>query len=81
MRRRYQYLKRLFFLSNRPIHFHVNSTSVTRPVAQKKLHFSNIEIDKSLSALVYCISDQIQVQKPILVVVTDQMPDHTYSSE
>ena len=23
--------------------------------------------------------DQIQVQKPILAVVTDQMPDHIYS--
>ena len=48
-----------------------------RPVKQKKLSFPNIEINKSLSALLYCVTDQIQVQKPILVVVTDQMPDHT----
>ena len=29
-----QHLKRLFFLENRPIHFHINSTSVIRPVKQ-----------------------------------------------
>ena len=28
-----------------------------------------------------CDYDQIQVQKPIQVVVTDQMPDYTYSRE
>ena len=39
-----QNLKRLFFLKNRPIHFHINSTSVIRPVKQNKLSFSNIEI-------------------------------------
>ena len=79
MRQRFsqpQHYKR-FFLSNRPIHFHINSTSAIRPVKQKKLNFSNIEINKSLSALVYCVSEQIQVQKPVQVVVTDQMPDHT----
>ena len=27
-----QHLKRCFFLKNRPIHFHINSTSVFRPV-------------------------------------------------
>ena len=53
----------------------MNRTSVIRPVKQKKLSFSNIEINESLSALVYCVSDQIQVQAAILVVVTDQMPD------
>ena len=26
-----------------------------------------------------CLVDQIQVQKPILVVATDQMPDHKSS--
>ena len=28
-----------------------------------------------------CSADQIQVQKPILVVAADQMPDHTYSRD
>ena len=28
-----------------------------------------------------CLVDQIQIQKPVLVVVIDQMPDHTYSRE
>ena len=28
-----------------------------------------------------CLVDQVQFQKTILVVATDQMPDHTYSRE
>ena len=39
--------------------------------------FSSIEINKPLVAPVQCLVDQIQVQKPIVVVATDQMPDHT----
>ena len=36
-----QHLKRCFFLKNRPIHFHINSTSVFRPVKRKSLSFSS----------------------------------------
>ena len=71
------HLKRLFLLKNRPIHFHINSTKVFRLVKQKQLSFSGIQINKPLPAPVQCLIDQIQVQKQLLVVVTDQMPDHT----
>ena len=33
------HLKRLFFLKNRPVHFHINSTSVIRPVKQSQQVF------------------------------------------
>ena len=69
-------LKDYFSSTTDPSILYINSTSVIRPVKQKKLSFFNIEINKLLSALVYCVSDQIQVQKPILFVVTDQMLDH-----
>ena len=55
---------------NRPIHFHINSTSVWA-VKQKQLSFSSIEIKKPLPAPVQCLIDQIQDQKPILVIATD----------
>ena len=42
-----------------------------------QLRFSRTEINKQLPAPVQCLVDQIQVHKPILVVATDQMPDHT----
>ena len=42
-----------------------------------QLRFSRTEINKPLPAPVQCLVDQIQVHKPILVVATDQMPDHT----
>ena len=67
----------MIFLKNRPIHFNINSTSVIRPVKQNQLSFSSIEINKPLPAPVQFLVDEIQVQKPILVVATDQMPDHT----
>ena len=35
----YQHLKRWFFFKKRPIHFYINSTSVTRPVKQNQLIF------------------------------------------
>ena len=41
-----QHLKRWFFLKNRPVDFHINSTSVLRLVKQSKLSFSRIEINK-----------------------------------
>ena len=42
-----------------------------------QLRFASTEINKPLSAPVQCLIDQIQVQKPIQVVATDQMPDGT----
>ena len=76
-----QHFKRGSYPHNRPIHFHINSTSVFRPVKQNQLSFSSIEINKLLPALVWCLVGQIQVQKPILVVATDHMSDHIQSRE
>ena len=72
-------LKDEFFLKNRSIHFHINSTSVIRSVKWNQLSFSSIEATSCASP--QCLVDQIHVQKPILVAATDQMPDHTYSRE
>ena len=71
-----QHLKRWIFLNNRPIHFHINSTNVIRTVKRNQLSFCSIETNKPLPAPVQCLVDQIQVQKSILVVATDHMPDH-----
>ena len=71
-----QHLKRRFFFKNTPIPFHVNSTKVTWPVKWNRLSFSSIKINKPLTASAQCLVDQIQVQKPILVVATDQMTNH-----
>ena len=49
------HLQRWFSFKNRPIHFDINSTRVTRPVNQKKLSFSSIEINK-FTARVYSAS-------------------------
>ena len=46
-----QHPKRWFFLNNRPIHFHINSTSVIRPAKQNQLSFSSLEINKPLPVL------------------------------
>ena len=54
-----QHLKRWFFLKNRPIHFHINSTSVIRLIKRNQLSFSSIEINKSLPAPDECPVDQI----------------------
>ena len=43
-----QHLRRWSFLKNRPIHFHMNSTSVIRPIKQNQLSFSSIVINKPL---------------------------------
>ena len=48
-----------------------------RPVKQNQLSFSSTEINKPLPAPIQCLVDEIQVQKTILVVATDQMPDHS----
>ena len=51
-----QHLKRLFFFENRPVHFHVNSTSVIRPVKRNQLSFSSIEVNKPFLTPVHSIS-------------------------
>ena len=48
--------KTWFFFRKRPIHFHINSTSVIRLVTQNKLSFSSNEISKLLPATVRDIS-------------------------
>ena len=40
----------------------------------KPTEFSSIEINKSLPAPLQCLINQIQVQKPIKFVATNQMP-------
>ena len=77
-----QHLKRSFFLKNRPICFQINSTNVIRPVKSNQLSFSSIAIKKATSCPgPQCLIDQIQVQKPILFVATDQMLDHIQNRE
>ena len=49
-------LKVVFFFKNRPIHFHINSTSVVRPFKRNKLSFSSIEINKPFPAPVHSVS-------------------------
>ena len=51
-----KHLKRWFFLKNRSIHFHTNSTSVIRPIKRNQLSFFSIEINKPLPAPVYSVS-------------------------
>ena len=75
-----QHLNKIFS-QNRTIHFHINRTSVFRLVKQNQLSFSSIKINKPLPIPVQCLIGQIQVQKPILVAATDQMPDHIQSRE
>ena len=50
-----QHLKKWFFLKNRPIHSHINNTSVNRLVKWNQLSFSSIEINKSLPAPVHSV--------------------------
>ena len=57
-------LKRWFILKNRPIHIHINSPSVIRPVNWNQLSFSSIEINNShFLPSPQCLVYQIQVQK------------------
>ena len=64
----------IFLLKNRPIHFHINITRVIRPVKRNMLSFSSTKKKQGTSgpSSQYLIS-QIQVQKPTLVVVTNQV--------
>ena len=68
-----QHLKKWFFLKNRAIHFHINSSSINRLVSRNQ-HWNQQSTSCPSSR---CLVDQIQVQKPILIAVTDPMPDHT----
>ena len=62
------------------IHFHINNTRIIRPVKGNELSFSSTKMNNAtFCASPQCLVDQIQVQKPILVVVTDKMPDPIYS--
>ena len=76
-----QHLQRWFFLKNRPIHFHVSSTSVIRPIKQNQSSFSSIELQATSYPSQQCLVDKIQVQKPIIVVATDQIPEPDQSRE
>ena len=49
-------LRRWIFLKNRPIHFHINRTTVIRPVKWNQLSFPSIEINKPLLTPVYSVS-------------------------
>ena len=51
-----QHLKMWFFLKNKPIHFHINSTSAVRLVKRNQLSFLSIEINKLLLTLVHSVS-------------------------
>ena len=51
-----QHLKKWFFFKNKPNHFHINSTSVIRPVKQNQFSFAVLEINKSVPAPVHNVS-------------------------
>ena len=51
-----QHPKRWFFLKNRPIHFHVNSTSVVRLVKRSQLNFSSTEINNLITDKLHNVS-------------------------
>ena len=51
-----QHPQRLFFLNNRPIHFHINSTSVIRLGKRNQLSFFSNKINMPLPAPVRSVS-------------------------
>ena len=51
-----QHLRRWFSHKNRPIHSHINSTSVIWPVKLNQLSFFSIEINKPIPAPVHSLS-------------------------
>ena len=65
----FQYLKRLFFFKSKHSHFHISGTSYQMG-STKKVKF-----------LKQCFVGQIQVQKPTLVIATNQILTHSYSRE
>ena len=72
-----QQLRRWCFLKSRPIHFHSNSTGVIRPWNKTSWIFRALKWTSHFLPQSICLVDQIQTQKPILVVATNQMLDHT----
>ena len=70
-----QHLKRCLLLKNRLIHFHINSTSVFRLIKQLVEFFQHGNQQATSCPNPQCLVGQIQVQKPVLVVATDQMAD------
>ena len=50
-----QHLKRWFFFKNRPIHFHINRTTVIKSVKQNQLSFPSNEINKPLLTPVHSV--------------------------
>ena len=75
--RQHQHLKRCFFLKKKPIDFHINSTSVVRPVRRSKLSFSSIEINKPLPVPIHSafkikfkFSIQLQLLPQIRYLIT-----------
>ena len=65
---RLQHLKRLLFLKNRPIHSHVNSTRVIRPIKQNQLTFASIKINKLLPAQFHSVQ-----LLPLICLITFRM--------
>ena len=51
----------MIFPQEQTHHFHINSTSVIRPVKRNQLSFPSNEINEPRPAPVQCLVDQIQV--------------------
>ena len=67
-----QHLKQWFFLKNRSIHFHINSTTVIRWVKQNHLSFSSIEIqgigqEEKKFCILHKLGNKMQLWAPQLV--------------
>ena len=71
-----QHLKRCFILKNRPIHFHINSTSVFRPVKRNQLSFSSIEITSHFLPQSTVSRRSDSSSEANSSCSTDQMPDY-----
>ena len=54
--RQSQHLKRCFFINNRPVDFHISSTSFIRLIKQNRLSFSSLRINKPFPTPVQTIS-------------------------
>ena len=75
--RQSQHLKRWIFLKNSPIHFHISSTRVWTSQMKQAEFFQHWNQQATSCPSLQCLFGQLQVQKPTLVVVKNQMPDHT----
>ena len=68
---------KIIFPREQTHHFHINRTNVVRSFKQNQLSSPSIKINKKILTPVQCLTEQVQVQKPIQVAATDQMPDHS----